>query len=245
MAPRGHDSGLRKRNAGKDKSKDRGDAPQVEGDGPGRDKIADDGEGGASLVGSYWLARIAFLRGLALIYLVAFAVAFNQNKELIGDRGLLPVKLYLARVKQASGGDLMSTPTLLWLLEPWESVDWALDALALSGAALSALVLATGAANLPAMLSLWALYHSLVNVGQSWYSFGWESQLLETGFLAVWIVPLWRWRPLPRGTPTPWVAVVGYRYCIRKQRVTCFPMINYEMVSARIKYAYVMVFLDG
>jgi hypothetical protein len=38
-----------------------------------------------------------------------------------------------------------------------------------------------------AWLALWALYLSIVNVGQLWYSFGWESLLLETGFLAVFI----------------------------------------------------------
>ena len=35
------------------------------------------------------------------------------------------------------------------------------------------------------------LYHSIVAVGQRWYSFGWESQTLETGFLAIWFVPFW------------------------------------------------------
>jgi hypothetical protein len=34
-------------------------------------------------------------------------------------------------------------------------------------------------------LLLWVLYLSIVNVGQTWYSFGWESLLLETGFLAI------------------------------------------------------------
>lgn len=33
----------------------------------------------------------------------------------------------------------------------------------------------------------WALYLSVVNVGQTWYSFGWESLLLEVGFLAVFL----------------------------------------------------------
>ncbi len=33
-------------------------------------------------------------------------------------------------------------------------------------------------------LLLWALYLSIVNVGQTFYSFGWESLLLEAGFLA-------------------------------------------------------------
>ena len=33
----------------------------------------------------------------------------------------------------------------------------------------------------------WALYLSIVNVGQTWYAFGWESLLLETGFLAAFL----------------------------------------------------------
>ena len=34
-------------------------------------------------------------------------------------------------------------------------------------------------------LALWALYLSIVNVGQTFYSFGWESLLCEAGALAV------------------------------------------------------------
>ncbi len=180
---------------------------------------------------SYWLTRVVFLRSLALIYLVAFLVALDQNADLIGDRGLLPLKLHLSRLREAEavGGEegeeaapstflrrFCSTPTLLWLLEPWDEVDWALRAIAASGAAISALVLLTGAANAPALMALWVLYHSLVNVGQRWYSFGWESQLLETGFLAIWIVPVLKWSPLPADTPTPWIAVAGYRWLIMR-----------------------------
>ena len=36
-------------------------------------------------------------------------------------------------------------------------------------------------------LTLWVLYLSIVNVGQAWYSFGWESLLLETGFLVIFL----------------------------------------------------------
>jgi hypothetical protein len=46
---------------------------------------------------------------------------------------------------------------------------------------LSVLVFIKGAGNALILFTLWILYHSLVNVGQSWFSFGWESQLLETG----------------------------------------------------------------
>jgi hypothetical protein len=38
-----------------------------------------------------------------------------------------------------------------------------------------------------AWLVLWALYQSIVNVGQVWYGFGWESLLLEAGFLAIFL----------------------------------------------------------
>ena len=36
-------------------------------------------------------------------------------------------------------------------------------------------------------LVLWVLYLSIVNVGQIWYSFGWESLLLEAGLLVVFV----------------------------------------------------------
>src|SRR5690625_107712 len=36
-------------------------------------------------------------------------------------------------------------------------------------------------------LLLWAVYLSIVNVGQAWYSFGWESILLGSGFLAIFL----------------------------------------------------------
>ena len=38
-------------------------------------------------------------------------------------------------------------------------------------------------------LALWALYLSIVNVGQTFYGFGWETLLLEAGFLAVFLGP--------------------------------------------------------
>jgi hypothetical protein len=40
-----------------------------------------------------------------------------------------------------------------------------------------------------AWLAMWALYLSIVNVGQTFYGFGWETLLLEAGFLAVLLGP--------------------------------------------------------
>lgn len=103
---------------------------------------------------------------------VAFLVAFNQNKALIGDRGLLPCRLYLKNVQQyfqgRAGWDAWSsTPTVLWLLD-WSNMNFNLDLLALLGLGLSSFVLVSGCANMILMATLWALYMSLVNVGQIW-----------------------------------------------------------------------------
>ena len=61
------------------------------------------------------------------------------------------------------------------------------------GAALSAAIVA-GVIDLVPLwaamlmwLALWVLYLSIVNVGQRWYGFGWESLLLEAGFLAIFL----------------------------------------------------------
>ncbi|KAI4795807.1 hypothetical protein KUCAC02_029640, partial [Chaenocephalus aceratus] len=155
--------------------------------------------------GTFWLTRVVLLRSVAFIYLVAFSVAFNQNKQLIGERGLMPCSSYLSSVKRYVGGKIgmaafAYTPSLLWLLD-WSEMDANLDALAVAGMALSAVVLVTGTANMVIMASLWVLYHSLVSVGQLWYSFGWESQLLETGFLSIFLCPLWTLSQVPPRCP--------------------------------------------
>src|SRR5918999_3574814 len=45
-----------------------------------------------------WLGRLMFQRGLAAIYLVAFLVAANQFRALIGANGLTPVPAFVGRV---------------------------------------------------------------------------------------------------------------------------------------------------
>uniref|UniRef100_A0A8C3J0M3 Uncharacterized protein n=1 Tax=Calidris pygmaea TaxID=425635 RepID=A0A8C3J0M3_9CHAR len=104
---------------------------------------------------------------------VAFLVAYHQNKQLIGEKGLLPCKLYLQNVKKYFKGkinlDALSyAPTIIWFLD-WSDMDSTLDYLSLLGLATSAFILITGCANMVLMFLLWVLYLSLVNVGQIWY----------------------------------------------------------------------------
>ncbi|MGJ5895390.1 lipase maturation factor family protein [Streptomyces sp. V2] len=130
-----------------------------------------------------WLSRLLFQRALAAVYLCAFLTAALQFRALLGTRGLLPVPRFTARVP------LRSAPSLFQL----HYSDRFFGACAWAGCALSAALLAGADALLPLWAAMllwllpWVLYLSIVNVGQTWYGFGWESLLLETGFLAVFL----------------------------------------------------------
>ena len=129
----------------------------------------------------YALARLAFERGLAAIYLVAFVAAARQFRPLLGRHGLQPIPRYLR------GVTFWHAPSLFHL----RYSDRLFAAVAWLGAALAA-AMAAGlgdavplAAAMAAWLVLWALQVSIMNVGQIWYGFGWEALLAEAGFLAV------------------------------------------------------------
>jgi hypothetical protein len=131
----------------------------------------------------YGIARLIVERGLAAIYLIAFLVALRQFRPLLGERGLLPAPDYL----RTHGW--RSAPSLFQL----HYSDRALAAVSLVGIAVSAALLIglPQAGPLPltmlAWAVLWALYLSIVNVGQTFYAFGWETLLLEAGFLAIFL----------------------------------------------------------
>jgi hypothetical protein len=130
-----------------------------------------------------WLARMLFQRSLAAIYLIAFVAAARQYRALLGEHGLMPVSRYLRTVS------FRRSPSLFHL----HHSDRTYLVLAWGGAVLSlaTVVGLTDAVPLPAAMAVWAvlwlLYLSFVNVGQTWYSFGWESLLCEVGFLAVFL----------------------------------------------------------
>ena len=192
--------------------------------------------------------------------MTAFAVALLQNDALLGSRGLLPACSFMARVMgshdfespdttwtsalgkiPASVQLYRSVPTLFWWLGCSDAM---LRGVACAGVVLAGFVALSGRANVPIMAALWVLYHSLVKVGQTWYSFGacarvhgcaivldlcglkadglgcrnattgWESQLLETGFLCIFLVPVFSLARFPRHTPTPVVVVWAQRWLV-------------------------------
>jgi hypothetical protein len=160
---------------------------------------------------TYWLTRFIILRLLGAIYAVAFLVAINQIIPLIGANGLLPVGIFLQRVREAlgsSGAGFVRLPSLFW----FDHSDAMLLTTAWIGFLGSCVVLA-GFANALLLALLWFLYMSFVHVGQDWYGYGWEIQLLETGFLAIFLCPLLDLRPFPKRAP-PMAVITLFRWLI-------------------------------
>ncbi|HVU51615.1 MAG TPA: lipase maturation factor family protein [Polyangia bacterium] len=132
-----------------------------------------------------WLVRLALQRGLAAIYLVALVGALLEFRPLLGERGLLPVPESLERAR------FLEAPSLFRL----HYSDRFFSVVATAGVALAAAALLglTDAGPLwlsfAAWFALWAIYLSILNVGQRFYGFGWESMLVEAGFFAAFLGP--------------------------------------------------------
>ncbi|HVY44467.1 MAG TPA: lipase maturation factor family protein, partial [Minicystis sp.] len=162
---------------------------------------------------TYVFARFLFLRLLGLVYLVGFLVALRQGPPLIGHDGLLPADVFLERVAHALGSrsaGFFRLPSIFWL----GAGDGAIRAAAWIGLGLSACVCA-GATNALVMAALWALYLSFVHVGQVFYGYGWEVQLCETGFLAIFLCPVRSVTPFPEAPPSR-VSIVLLRWLVAR-----------------------------
>jgi len=152
-----------------------------------------------ALGNSYWLTRFIILRLLGFVYAVAFLVAAQQLVPLIGEHGLTPANHFLASVQTQLGSrtaGILRVPTLFWL----GISDHGMLIFAWVGFAL-ALVVLGGYANAIILSILWVMYMSIVHIGQIWYGYGWEIQLLETGFLSIFLCPLLDGRPFPKSRP--------------------------------------------
>ncbi len=126
----------------------------------------------------YTIAREILQRGVAALYVVAFLSAVAQFPALLGEHGLLPAPRFLRNAYARR------QPTLFRL----RYSDRLLRAVAWTGAALSALIvvgvlqLTPSYVFVPVFLIVWFLYLSIVNIGQTFYGFGWESLICEAGF---------------------------------------------------------------
>jgi Lipase maturation factor len=146
------------------------------------------------------IARFLIERGLGVVYLVAFVVAARQFPALCGERGLQPAPRFLAAVP------FRRAPSVFHLRYS--------DALARLVAVIGGIFAATivlglaEQAPLPitmlVWLCLWALYQSIVNAGGVFYGFGWETLLLEAGFLAIFLGN--------DAVAPPWLVILAFRW---------------------------------
>jgi len=81
-------------------------------------------------------------------------------------------------------------PCLLWLAKDRRNLNPWLDGLANTGLLLSSIMLATGSANALLISALWLIQRSFMSVGGVFYGYGWEPQLAELTFHAMFLVPL-------------------------------------------------------
>ncbi len=149
---------------------------------------------------SFVLVRTVVLRLLGLVYFVAFVSAMRQAPALVGDNGLLPARLWLDAAARSLGsrtGAFVRLPSIFWI----DTSDGTIVFVCAIGAALSLAVMA-GVTNAGVMLVLWAIQLSLHSVGQIFWGYGWEIQLLETGMLGAVMCPMRTWRPFVSAPPT-------------------------------------------
>ena len=137
--------------------------------------------------GDVSVVRLLVQRGMAAIYLIAFLAVLHQFKPLLGEHGLLPVPETLERLSFKDSPGLFA----------WRYSDRLLDAVGWTGLAISAAALLGLPERGPIWLSiaawlvLWFLYLSIVNAGNRFFGFGWESMLLEAGFFTAFLGPRW------------------------------------------------------
>jgi hypothetical protein len=134
-------------------------------------------------IASYWLVCLVFRRILGFVYLLAFIGTATQFTPLLGENGVLPLTQYAQRVRFRDAPSLFHQFPNDTLITGCAWLGVGLSILAVTG--IPALIGTVASVLLWGVL--WLLYLSFVNAGRTFYAFGWESLLLETGFLAIFL----------------------------------------------------------
>ncbi|RCS84631.1 lipase maturation factor family protein [Brevibacterium aurantiacum] len=132
--------------------------------------------------GDYTIAREVIQRGFAALFFIAFLSAWNQFPALLGEHGLTPAPRFIAATTSAQAPSLFRWKRFAY-------TDRRLRIVCGVGM-LAAMTVVIGLpqagppwATIPVFGLMWWLYFSISSIGQRFYGFGWESLLLEAGFL--------------------------------------------------------------
>jgi len=133
---------------------------------------------------AYRLTTLMFLKGLGLVYAVAFASLAVQIEGLVGSLGILPLVEQQANLKAALGAErFIAFPSLFWLC----ASDTALIGAAWMGC-VAGLLLTLGVWPRLMLISAYVLYLSLYHAGSEFMNFQWDTLLLEAGFLSIFLI---------------------------------------------------------
>lgn len=141
--------------------------------------------GGNVELPQYRLTMWLFLRGLGLIYLIAFVSLWSQIMPLSGAEGLQPIAdqvegLKLATTEMSGIAKMWRAPTVFW----FGTSDAFIRSVCGLGCVLAFCVIA-GFLTMPSLIGLWILYLSLTQVCSPWLNFQWDILLLESGVIGV------------------------------------------------------------
>lgn len=135
----------------------------------------------------YWYGRFFFYRGLFLTYFFAFLVSYRQFEPLVGEDGILPFTERLSKTSPLSNPSLLRLNPTDTTVNAFSSVGILLSLAGLSGGEWLGFWPVT-----ILLFVLWGLYLSIMNAGGLFYGYGWESFLVETGFLSLFLGSAYR-----------------------------------------------------
>jgi len=135
---------------------------------------------------AYVLCRFVFVRGMALIFFIAFLSLSLQIDGLFGKNGILPIASLMNSLTALDShpglSQVLDFPAVFW----WSASDSFIKTCCYLGMFFSGLAMA-GIFCGPSLLLSWVLYLSFLTAGQDFMSFQWDILLLESGILAaVW-----------------------------------------------------------
>uniref|UniRef100_A0A7S1FVU6 Lipase maturation factor n=1 Tax=Corethron hystrix TaxID=216773 RepID=A0A7S1FVU6_9STRA len=193
---------------------------------------------------TFYISRYLMLRLMGAMYLFSFLTAYHQLPALIGPEdsvhpgggGLMPATQYVQQIRKKVQRRRLGYIELIDLAHfykyptvfSWFPVaadgetdgDFSKETIRLAsitGICLSFLILC-GMDSFMILLMLWVLDHSIVTVAESvstFYAYGWESQILETGFLCLFLCDLPHLFYFRSGLKFKWVGFRGMFTSVR------------------------------
>ena len=155
------------------------------------------------------IVRSLYLRGIAIVYLIANLSLYSQVQGLFGDEGLYPAKNFMMKLNETfkENSNFFNFPTLLHFsgifnllltyflpeLKHFSAEENTIHFLCLLSILISLLITLNNKVffNSIGFFVLWIIYLSFYITGQMFISQQWDLLLLESGFLAVLFSP-WR-----------------------------------------------------